>query len=40
MFPFILPENIRKPKAPWIISGGIKWEHCEKALIKVFHNTN
>ena len=23
-----------------IISGGRKWEHCEKVKNKIFHNTN
>ena len=40
MFPFILPENIRKPKVTCVISGCIKWENREKAWNEVFHNTN
>ena len=40
MFPFYTPWKDEKPKITSIISGGIKWEHHEKAWNKVFHNTN
>ena len=36
MFPLYTPENIKKPKLTLIISGGIKWKHCEKAWNKAF----
>ena len=40
MFPFYTPWKHQKPKITSVISGGIKWEHHEKAWNKVFDNIN